>query len=124
MAEKSFVCIACPNSCKLTVREQDGGLAVDGAGCPRGIAHGKNEFTHPKRMLTTTVAIAHGVHPRISVVSDGELPKDKLAECLELLYGITVQAPVRRGDTIVEDICGTGVRILASRSMKRKDGPL
>lgn len=119
MAEKEFVCIACPNSCKLTVTETDGELTVTGAGCKRGICHGQNEYTNPKRMLTTTVAITHGIHPRISVVSDGEIPREKLAECLEYLYGCQVQAPVRRGDVLVSDICGTGVHIRASRSMKK-----
>lgn len=118
MAEREFVCIACPNSCKLTVTEKDGALNVTGAGCKRGIEHGKNEFTNPLRMLTTTVAIAGGLHPRISVVSDGEIPKDKLPECLNYLYHIKLQAPVKRGDVVVPDICKTGVNILASRSMK------
>ena len=70
------------------------------------------------RMLTTTVAIREGIHPRISVVSNGEIPRNAINECLALLYTVTVTAPVKRGQVIAANICGTGVDIVASRSMK------
>lgn len=120
MPEKSYVCIACPNSCKLTVTEGPDGITVEGASCKRGIEHGRNEYTRPMRMLTTTAAISGGIHPRISVVSEKEIPKDRLEECLEYIYNIEVKAPVVKGDVIVSDICGTGVNIIASRSMRIK----
>ena len=117
MPEKEFVCIVCPNSCRLTVRENHGEIEVLGAGCRRGEEHGKQEYTDPKRMLTTTVAIQGGVYPRLSVVSDGEVPKEKLQECLDYLYGIQIEAPVNCREIIAKNICDTGVDILASRSM-------
>lgn len=120
MTEKHFVCIACPNSCKLTVTEGQDGITVTGATCKRGIEHGKNEYTRPMRMLTTTVAINGGVHPRIAVVSENEIPKDQMNACLEYLYGLEVEAPVTKGDVIVSNICGTGTDIIASRSMRTK----
>jgi len=119
MEKKHYVCIACPRSCRLTVWEEADGIHVDGATCKRGEAHGKNEYICPMRMLTTTVAIENGVHPRIAVVSSGEIPKDMLTQCLEQLYTITVAAPVKRGQIIAANICGTGVDIVASRSMKK-----
>ena len=120
MPEKEFVCIVCPNSCKLTVTENENGLTVTGAGCKRGIEHGENEYINPKRMLTTTVAVNGGIHPRLSVVSSEEIPKSKMTDCLEQLYKLNIQAPVKAGDIIVKDICRTGVDIIASRSMGRK----
>ncbi len=120
MPEKEFVCIVCPNSCRLTVRDDGGEPVVTGAGCARGIEHGKHEYTNPMRMLTTTVAVEGGIYPRLSVVSDGEIPKAKLQECLDVLYGMEVKAPVELSEVIVTDLCGTGVNILASRSMRRK----
>ena len=71
MNKKEFVCIACPNSCKLTVWEEGGEIHVDGYACKRGIDHGKNEYTNPMRMLTTTVAIEGGHHRRLSVSGTG-----------------------------------------------------
>lgn len=121
MPEKEFICIVCPNSCRLKVRENGGEPEVTGAGCARGIEHGKQEYSSPMRMLTTTIAVKDGIHPRLSVVSDGEIPKEKISECLEYLYGIEVKAPVKAGEAVATDLCGTGVNILASRSMKRRE---
>ena len=72
-------------------------------------------------MLTTTVAIEGGHHRRLSVSSTGEIPKAMMNQCLEALYTIRLEAPVKRGDVIAADICGTGVDIVASRTMKRAD---
>ena len=94
MDKKEFVCIACPNSCKLTVWEEAGEIHVEGATCKRGIAHGKNDYVNPMRMLTTTVAIEGGAHRRLSVASSGEIPKNMIEECLQELYGLKLQAPV------------------------------
>lgn len=118
MNKKEFVCIACPNSCKLTVWEENGEIIVDGASCKRGEEHGRNEYTDPKRMLTATVAISGSLHPRLAVISSGEVPKDKITACLEELYSVKLKAPVAKGDVVLQDICGTGVDIVASRSMK------
>lgn len=118
MNKKEFVCIACPNSCKLSVWEEGGEIFVDGATCKRGEEHGRNEYTNPKRMLTTTVAVSGGSHPRLAVISSGEVPKNKMSQCLEELYSIKLKAPVAKGDVVAHDICGTGVDIVASRSMR------
>ena len=53
-------------------------------------------------------------HPHRS----GEIPKDTINQCLAQLYTITLTAPVKRGQVIAANICGTGVDIVASRSMK------
>lgn len=118
--KKEFVCIVCPNSCRLSVEEKNGEITVEGAGCKRGVEHGKNEYTNPKRMLTTTVAIQHGIHPRLAVISEKEIPKDKMKECLEELYGLELTAPVKYREVVVENIAGTGINIVASRTMERK----
>ena len=72
-------------------------------------------------MVTTTVKIRNAILPRLPVISEGEVPKGKLKECLNDLYQISVEAPVRCGDIIVKNICGTGVNILAARTMKEKN---
>lgn len=119
MNEKQFVCIVCPSGCRLTVWEENGEVKVEGNGCKRGLAHGIGEYTNPMRMLTTTVAIRGGTQPRLPVISSGEIPKEKLSECLAALYGLRFDAPVKCGDVICENICGTGVDVVASRSMGR-----
>lgn len=116
-----YVCIICPNSCRLQVEERDGELIVTGNECKRGIAHGIHEHTNPERMITTTVAIQDGPLPRLPVISTGEVPKAKLRQCLDELYRVRLKTPINCGDVVVSDLCGTGVDVVASRTMKRKD---
>lgn len=118
MDSKQFVCIVCPNSCRLTVENNDGEFTVSGHECKRGIDHGIKEYSCPERMLTTTVAVTGGILPRIPVISTDELPKSKLSECLEALYSIKLTVPLSCGDVVYKNICDTGVDIITSRSMK------
>lgn len=121
MVKKEYICIVCPNSCTLEVTDDNGKLTVEGARCKLGISHGKKEYTNPERMLTSTINITGGIHKRLPIISVGEIPKDKIKECLEVLYSKTVKAPVKCEDIIEHNICGTGVDIVASRSMKARD---
>lgn len=118
---KEYVCIVCPNSCRLTVTEENGEISVTGNACKRGHDHGISEFTHPKRMITSSVAVNGGILPRLSVVSTDEVPKDQLNDCLKDIYKVVVKAPIKCGDTIISNIQNTGVDIVASRSMKAKE---
>jgi len=114
---KEFICIVCPSSCRLSVSEEGGVIKVKGNDCRRGEEHGIEEYREPLRMLTTTVAIRGSSLPRLPVISSKEIPKAKLGECLSLLYKIEISAPTRCGDVIVENICDTGVDVVASRSL-------
>ena len=118
---KEYVCIVCPNSCRLTVSDDSGEVVVTGNSCKRGLEHGINEFTHPMRILTSTVAVTGGLLPRLSVVSTDVLPKDQLNDCLKEVYAARVTAPVKCGDVIISNINNTGVDIVASKSMKAKE---
>lgn len=118
---KDFVCTVCPSSCRLTVSDDGGEIAVTGNTCKRGLEHGRNEYKNPMRMLTSTVAIRGGTLPRLSVISTGEVPKKKLKDCLAEVYRTQVKAPIICGQVLIQNICGTGVDIVASRSMKIKE---
>lgn len=118
---KEFVCIVCPNSCRLTVSENNGEITVKGNTCKRGLEHGISEYKNPMRMITSTVAVSNGTLPRLSVISTGEVPKTNLNECLEKIYSVSVKAPIKCGDVIISNINDTGVDIVASRSMNKKE---
>ena len=104
--------------CEMTVTIEDGKVVdVKGNTCPRGAKYAHDEVTAPKRMLTTTVRVEGGMLPLLPVVSETVLPKEKVLDCAAYLRGVTVKAPVKTGDVIVEDILGLGVNIIASRDM-------
>ena len=49
--KKTYTCIVCPMSCRITVEEQEEGMKVAGNGCGRGKEYAMNEHTLPKRTL-------------------------------------------------------------------------
>lgn len=111
-------CIMCPMGCELTVTVERGvATSVKGNSCPRGAKYAKDEVSAPKRMLTSTVHIEGGQLPLLPVVSANVLPKERIMDCAAYLRGVKVNAPVKTGDVIVENILGLGVNVIASRDM-------
>ena len=111
---KELICIVCPNGCRLQVDEANG-CAVTGNACPRGEEYGRNELLHPVRVLTGTVRLHGAALARCPVKSSGASPKEKLLEAAQALCAVDAVAPVRRGDVVLADVCGTGVDIVAAR---------
>ncbi len=111
-------CIMCPMGCELTVTIEDGAVTnVTGNTCPRGAKYANDEVTAPKRMLTSTVHVEGGMLPLLPVVSANVLPKERIMDCARFLRTVTIKAPVKTGDVVVENILGLGVNIIASRDM-------
>lgn len=118
MERKELICIGCPLGCNLTV-EMDGGkvLSVNGNTCKRGDDYARKELTDPRRIVTSTVPVAGGNLPVVSVKTASDIPKGKIRECLCALKGVTLTAPVQIGDVIVENVADTGVDVIATKSV-------
>jgi len=116
---KEFTCIVCPVSCTLNVSKEGEEIIVKGNNCKRGKVFGENEYKSPKRILTTTVKVEESCHKALPVISSDEIPKEKMFECVEQLYKMTVKAPIKKGEIIIKNILNTGVDIVASRSLKQ-----
>lgn len=112
---KEMVCIVCPRGCHLQVNEET--LEVVGNTCERGAVYGKNEIVSPMRTVTGSVKIIGGIHPRLAVRTDRAVPKEKMFEIMNLLHSFSVQSPVKRGEILIENVCGTGANVIASRNM-------
>lgn len=118
MERKELICIGCPLGCNLTV-EMDGGqvVSVNGNTCKRGDDYARKELTDPRRIVTSTVPVAGGNLPVVSVKTASDIPKGKIRECLLALKGVTLTAPVQIGDVIVENVADTGVDVIATKSI-------
>lgn len=118
MERKELICIGCPLGCNLTV-EMDGGqvVSVNGNTCKRGDDYARKELTDPRRIVTSTVPVAGGNLPVVSVKTASDIPKGKNRECLCALKGVTLTAPVQIGDVIVENVADTGVDVVATKSI-------
>lgn len=117
MVQKDYICIQCPLSCDLALTDEDGTITVMGNTCKRGEAYAKSEYSNPVRMVTTTVKLRGGDSRLLPVISSDMIPKNRIRECLDLLYSITVEAPVKAGDIVYENVLGTGVHILAAKTV-------
>lgn len=116
--EKNMTCIICPNGCELKVKvEGTDCLEVSGGLCDKGLAYAKNEVLNPVRVLTTTVKVQGGNPSIVSVKSDRPIPRKLLKEAVHVLQGIVVDAPVGLHQVILEDILGTGAKIIATREI-------
>lgn len=112
---KELTCISCPIGCHLIVDVDN--LKVSGNKCKRGEVYGINEITNPVRTITTTVKIDGGSHKVLPVKTQSPIPKALNFKCIEVLNNITVKAPVKIGDIIVENLLDTGVNVVATREM-------
>ena len=112
-----MICINCPKGCELEVeRLADGEIRVTGHTCPRGEAYGRAELVNPTRMVTGLVRVA-GMRKPLPVKTKTPVPKGKIRDVLFVLHQTTVQLPVAIGDTIVPDVAGTGVDLVATANM-------
>ena len=117
---KELICIVCPKGCHLKVDEEKD-YTVTGNGCLRGAEYGRNELTNPTRVVTSTVRCEGGAHPRCPVKTDRPVPKGMIFEVMAALEGITLTAPVRVGDTVIENVCGTGANVVTARNLEKGD---
>jgi CxxC motif-containing protein len=115
--ERTFTCINCPIGCQLTAQIEDGKVTkVQSAGCNRGVAYAEQEAVHPTRMVTAVVNVPSCDLP-LSVKTASPIPKDKIFECMRAIECAKVCTPVRIGDVVCKDVCGTGVDVVSTRDL-------
>lgn len=109
------ICIGCPLGCLVTAKKkEDGTLDISGNTCPKGEAYARSEFTAPIRTITSIVKVQNGLHQVVSVKTEGEIPKDKIQQCMEEIRQLEVKEPIHVGDVLIPNVAGTGIRIVAT----------
>ncbi len=115
------LCIVCPEGCELEIEEVAGELRFPdparGRSCLRGREYAAQEIRDPRRVLTTTVRVRGGEIAMAPVKSSDSLRRDDLDRVMVATDGIEVDAPVRIGDIVAEDIAGTGVALIVCRTI-------
>ncbi|MEJ5257949.1 MAG: DUF1667 domain-containing protein [Fervidobacterium sp.] len=120
MITEEMVCIMCPLGCRLIVTKEDTGeIKVTGNKCPRGVEYGKQEMTEPLRILTSSVLVINGEIPLVSVKTTKPVPRRLINDIMKILKQTKVQAPIKAGEVIIENILNTGVDIVATRNVER-----
>jgi len=118
MRQEELICIGCPMGCRLTVTEQDGEFSVAGNTCPRGVDYAKKELTDPRRTVTSSVRVTGGTAVRVPVKTATDIPKALIGKCMEEIRALSVEAPVHIGDVLCENIAGSLVALVATKSVE------
>lgn len=114
--KREITCIVCPRGCRMTADIQGDTITVTGHTCQRGEKHAIGEITNPVRSLTSIVRVSNRRDTMVSVKSAEPVPKGKLFEIMELIRSVQVEAPVKIGDVILDNVCGT--RIVATKEIR------
>ena len=96
--EGVVTCTLCPTGCQVRYNKALG--EYEGNKCKRGAAFAEQERVAPQRILTTTVKVADG--KLFPVRSAEPVSKQRLPQLVQELREITVEPPVKCGDTVAE----------------------
>ena len=120
MRQVTMCCTTCPSGCTLTVSIDDQGniAKVQGNKCPRGEVFAQGEWTDPVRTLTSTAfAVLEGKEYLIPVKSRQPISKMKMKKAMEEINEIVIDHPVTMGDVLLEDLAGTGIELVACKTV-------
>jgi CxxC motif-containing protein len=120
--KKELICIGCPMGCYLTVNYVGKTIkSVTGNRCKVGYEYAEKEISNPERTLTTTVKVKNGHLPLVSVRTNKSIAKNRIFDIMDFLAKIEVEAPVKIGEPIVQNIFNTGVNIVATKNILKNE---
>ncbi|WP_333641495.1 DUF1667 domain-containing protein [Mesotoga prima] len=118
MAEvRNIICISCPLGCQLVVTKDGDNISVTGNTCKNGEKYGIEEMTNPKRVIPSTVVCKNGRLKRLPVKTADAVPKGMIFDIMQEINKCSVEAPVKMGQVIIPNVLGTGVDVVATRTM-------
>jgi CxxC motif-containing protein len=136
-----LTCILCPIGCELEVRRDGESLDVRGNECDKGLDFAADEVLRPKRNLATSIparteagavgtlparsaAGAAGTFPArgtaarmISVRLSGGVPREMIFPILAEIAKLRPPLPLKRGQVLIANVLGTGVDVIATRTV-------
>jgi len=111
-----LTCIVCPRGCRISIDEES--KEVIGATCARGEKFALTEITNPTRTVCTTVKTIFPSYPFLPIRTDGEIPKEKMKEAVELTKGFCLDRKVKRGEVVISNILDTNVNFIATADIE------
>ena len=114
----AYTCICCPLGCRIEVALDENGQVseVSGYTCKRGADYAAQEAVAPERMVTAVLCVSGCLEP-VSVKTQRPVPKAAMKDVLAAIAALRLDAPVAAGDVLIEDVCGTGVAVVATKSV-------
>ena len=114
----AYTCICCPLGGRVEVALDENGQVseVSGYTCKRGADYAAQEAVAPERMVTAVLCVSGCLEP-VSVKTQRPVPKAAMKDVLAAVAALRLDAPVAAGDVLIEDVCGTGVAVVATKSV-------
>ncbi|MDO5564195.1 MAG: DUF1667 domain-containing protein [Eubacteriales bacterium] len=120
MEKKELTCIGCPMGCQINVIiSNNNTLEIDGYTCEKGEIYARKEVTNPTRIVTSSVYVNGGDKITLSVKTANDIPKSKIIDVIKELKNIKVNAPIKVGTVILNNVANTGVNVVATREIKK-----
>lgn len=115
-----LTCIVCPAGCLVQVdRDPEGKVSsVKGHECTRGYDYALQEALDPRRVLTTTVRVEGAAWPLVAVRTRRPIPRGSLMAAMKELQRLRLEHPVAPGEVVAQDVAGTGVEVVVTRSSR------
>ncbi|MBQ9512300.1 MAG: DUF1667 domain-containing protein [Lachnospiraceae bacterium] len=118
MEKRELICIGCPMGCMLEVTLDNGDVvSVEGNTCKMGDTYARKEVTNPTRIVTSTVVVDGGTSTRLPVKTACDVPKSAIFDVMEQINRTHVNSPVKIGEVVIANTAGTGVDVIATRSV-------
>ena len=113
-----ITCTLCPFGCRVTIEKAaDGTYSVAGNTCKRGRDYAIQESTNPVRVVTSLVRVQGGTRSVCPCKTASPVPKSAIPDCLAELHALRVQAPIRTGDILHDNLAGTGIALIATSAI-------
>lgn len=121
MERKQLICVNCPKGCHITVDLENGKpVNVSGYTCEQGKKYAMQETIDPMRVLTSTVKLENGTLNVLPVITEHEIPLRLWKIAMKEISKVSIKAPVKQGQIIIEDFLHTGVNLLSSRTVRNR----
>lgn len=118
---REFTCIMCPLGCDLRAETGQGEMGeeilVTGNTCPKGKEYAIQELTDPQRNIATSVLVAGGELPLVSVRLTRAIPKNRIFDVMGEIRRQKLAAPVRAGEIVIENVLGLGSDVIVTKDV-------
>ncbi len=124
MAAETVICIGCPLGCRVSVAvDRRGKVAgMRGARCRQGEKYVLKELREPVRTLTTTLRTADRDFPLLPVRTSRPVLKALMRDIVRETASVVVKPPVKCGQVLVSDVCGSGADLVATTDWSLRAG--
>jgi len=113
--KSDMVCILCPKSCELIIDKSNENIKISGNKCKKGENYALEEMINPKRVVTSTVKINSHI-PLLPVRTDKAVSKSEIFKIVKEIKKINIEAPIKIGTIIKENICNTGANLISTET--------